>query len=156
MDMTPKEHMQNTLNKSIERKRELLRILDYIPVNLIKQAFPDGYWGESFGSIDFTHPMSFSVIEQFLEFMKIQFPEIALRSERNYVWNESKPPAAARCYSFRSEDENGKGIYFDVDFRSNMSGATCVLNPIGKTTKEVIEYEVVCSQEAANEFTIPS
>jgi len=45
-------------------------------------------------------------------------------------------------------------IRFEVAFRSERNGSTCILNPIGKTTKEVIEYEVVCSEQAAEEFTI--
>ena len=155
MKQTPKQYLQETIYKEIEKRNRMLEELDFIPVNLIKEAFPDGYWGNSFGDFEFTMPMSFPVIEQFLEFMKNQFPEIQILSERSYVWGDTNPPAAARCFTFKIPRDGEKTIYFNVDFRSNMRGATCVLNPIGKTTKEVIEYEVVCSQEAANEFTIP-
>ena len=153
---TAKENLQKYMHDEIERVNKRLERLDFIPVNLIKEAFPDGYWSSSLGDIEFTLPMSFVTIEIFLDFMKEQFPEIRQMGDRSYVWGDINPPAAARCFTFANRMSSSRDAYFEVDFRSNMTGATCVLNPIGKTTKEVIEYEVVCSQEAANEFTIPS
>ena len=150
---TAKERMQKHMHDEIGRVNRRLEKLDFIPVNLIQEAFPTGSWS-SFVDLEFTLPMSFATIEIFLEFMQIQFPEIRKVNDRSYVWGDTNPPAAARCFTFANRMDAGRDAYFEVDFRSNMAGATCVLNPIGKTTKEVIEYEVVCSQEAANEFTL--
>jgi hypothetical protein len=144
--MKPKEKLTKELQDEIKRLAEIQKTVDAIPVNQISEIFPQGRWYKNWSDIVFGLPMSFPLIEEFKEMMSSQFPEFEMYKEYQFVWDDQA--RAGKFLYYKKSDY----IEFEVAFRSETVGSTCVLNPIGKEMKEVITYEVVCSQEAANEF----
>jgi len=131
--------------KSVERHIEQHRFFQEHKIfNLLTQAFPEGTWSYSY-NYDFNLPMRFALIDEVKLFMREQFPDAKLNDDRQYVWEES----AGRFVKYRYD---GNAIEFT--FRTTRNGSTCILNKIGEETKVVPIYEIVCSEAAANEFTM--
>jgi len=144
------EKVVKQLNGEIKKLEETLVKIKYIPINLITEMFPEGYWSKSWSEVEFYLPYSFVLIEQFKAMMVEQFPEWECYYENNHIYTESK--AAIYWIKYCLRDTPDGTIYIEVNFRSDTKGSTCVLNPIGSKMVEKIEYEVVCSQAAADEF----
>jgi hypothetical protein len=149
----PKDRLLTEIENDIQRLGRLHNVAQKIPMNLISQAFPEGHWSQRWFDVDFELPMSFPLIETFMQFMKDQLPEYELRYDNQYVWEESKKAGRFIQYSY-FDKAVPESIDLQVSFRSERNGSTCVLNPIGKKTKEITLYEVVCSEDAAKEFTL--
>lgn len=131
--------------RSLEEQKENLKL---IPIELFYQAFPEvNFSTDSFGSFTFLFPMSFEIIETVQKFISEQFPEWKVWTDNQFVWDESK-----RGGRFIDYHIGNSHITVSVDFRSEVTGSTCVLNKIG--TKEVPVFEMVCSEQAAEEFGI--
>jgi len=124
------------------RKNRMDRALEglgKVNINLIEEAFPQGSWDFGiFYDIEFRLPFSFELIESFKSFMEMQYPAQKLQREWRHVWDEHKSAGHFLYYDG-----------FEVSFRTEREGTTCVLNKIGETNKVVSIFEVVCSEGAA-------
>lgn len=151
--MNAKDKMLKEVRHEQKRLEEMITLLDNIPVNLIEEMFPQGNWWVYFGNTPtFELPLSFQLIDEFEKAMAENFPDFEKYKDNQHIWGEDK--RAGRFLGYNKKSDDDLWIHFDVDFRSEQAGATCILNPIGKKTKEVIEYEIVCSEQAAQEFTL--
>lgn len=153
MKNSPKDKLLDSIQYEIGVLEKMKLLCNDIPVNLIAQMFPQGHWDRNWSTILFAMPMSFQLISDFKEAMKIQFPDFELKRDNQYIWNDHNRAGTFLEYQKYDKDA-GRFAEFEVSFRSEVKGSTCVLNPIGKETKEVTIYEVVCSEAAANEFTM--
>lgn len=140
--------IKESIELVIESNKEKLRILELIPVESFSQAFPEATFSFSWtSSFEVSLPMRQSLIQEVKEFIKTQFPDWHLSYERQYVWDNSQSAGYFIDYYMPNRTS------FNIAFRSSTAGSTCVLNQIG--TKVVPVYEAVCSQEAADEFSMP-
>jgi len=152
MSQTQKENLVIKISKEMEYLKINLRDTEIIPVNLMAEIFPMGIWHKNWYQLCFTMPMSFPLIDRFMKMMEEQFPEFSLTHDTQHVWSEEKK--AGRFLEYTKRNDDYERVVFEVNFRSENEGSTCVLNPISMKMKEVITYEVVCSEEAAQEFGI--
>lgn len=130
----------------INRISRLSSIILSMPIGLIAQAFPIAKFVKNSFSIDIVMPMSFPLIQEVREFMAMQFPDYKLTYDHQIV---------SGSYAFHTLTYDIPDVgRFDIYFKMSEKGSTCVLNPIGTETVEKTVYEVVCSQAAADEFTI--
>ena len=152
MSQTPKERLVSSITDEIEALRINLRDIEAIPVSLIAEIFPVGRWYKNWHNMCFTLPMSFPLIDSFMKMMEEQFPEFEKKNDNQYVWSEQKK--AGRFLGYTKKITDYERVTFEVTFRSENEGSTCVLNPVSTEMKEMITYEVVCSEAAAQEFGI--
>lgn len=146
MTQTPLERLKDSVTREIEALNDKLAALDRLPVNLIAEAFPQGNWTNSYGSrYEFTLPFDFALIKTVKEFMSLQFPDFALKSERQFVWDESKDAGYFMEYSTGEKDWH-EAVWFTIGFRISKKGSVCVMNQIG--TKQVPVFEVICADGA--------
>lgn len=129
-----------------KRINKILQCVEETPINLVCQVFPMIKAQKDSFSVLFVAPLSFSLIDNVKLFMSEQFPDIELDNDHRYMWGNT----ATHYLTYKIN----KDVKFDFQFRSGEEGSTCKLNPIGKRNKEEVIYEVVCSQEAVNEFTL--
>lgn len=148
--MKPKDKLLKSLQQEENVIMRIREKVGAVPVNLISEMFPQGRWYKNWGDIVFELPMSFSLIEEFEQAVKLQFPEFEKTRENQFVWDDQA--RAGRFIYYSKKIGKYETVEFEVAFRSEVDGSTCILNPIGKAMKEVTTYEVVCSEAAANEF----
>jgi len=140
------ERCRKELDWEIDRIAKLVELVNAVPMGLIVQAFPEAEVVKNSMSIDICLPLSFSLIEEVRRFMEDQFPEIKKTDDTIYTSGKW----ATHYLHYRIQDKYN----FEFHFQISKQGSTCIMNPIGKKFVEQIEYEVVCSKEAAEEFTI--
>lgn len=149
-EMKPKDKLLKSLDQEARIIAQIREKVGAVPVNLIAEMFPQGRWYKNWGDIVFELPMSFSLIEEFEQAIAMQFPEFEKTRENQFVWDDQA--RAGRFIHYRKSVGKYDYVEFEVAFRSEVKGSTCILNPIGKAMKEVTTYEVVCSEAAASEF----
>jgi hypothetical protein len=144
--------IQASLEKEIIRyKKDCSTIERYSNlINLVSQAFPMCEFNPYY-TLSCELPLSFSLIEELKLFMELQFPDTVLSYDTRSVYEGSAVHYLS--YTF-PEDSNFPQTSSVLSFqlRSSISGSTCVMNKIGTKMVEQNIYEVVCSQEAAEEF----
>jgi hypothetical protein len=144
---TQKEQLAESIHYEIDARKRLLEKLERIPTGLIAQSFPDGRWTTFWSSgFEFTLPFDFKLIEQARVFMAEQFPGFELVRENRFVWDSSKSAGHFLEYETR-EQYSADRAWFQIAFRTDRKGTTCILNPIGEKTVPV--FEVICSEGAA-------
>lgn len=144
--MKAKEYLRRSIQGEIDSRQQQLRALSRLPVNLFCQAFPEGSWSASWGGgFEFTLPFNFVLIEQIKQFVSEQFPEYELKDERRHVWDESKAAGHFLEYSTKESAWSDRSR-FEIAFRTQRAGTTCVLNQIGE--KKIPIFEVICSEGA--------
>ncbi len=144
---TQKEQLIESLNCEMEKYQRLLEKVERIPVQLFAEAFPNGRWTNFWGSsFEFALPFDFKLINQVKVFVSMQFPEFVLSRENQFVWDTSK--SAGHFLEYETQEDSWRDrVTFQVAFRTEKEGTTCVLNQVGK--KEVPVYEVICKDGAS-------
>lgn len=130
------------------RIKKMLAVVKKLPIEKFKNAFPNAIFIRNYSSVGIMLPMSYSLIQEVRIFMETTCPEFEKNSDMQYVFGNS-----ATHYIEYALKKNAN-IKFEVRFPSSVKGSTCVLNPIGTEMVEKITYEVVCSEAAAEEFSI--
>jgi len=124
-----------------ERRKIELRVekIKTLPIELVKQAFPEGGWGENRGSdFVFTLPLRFELIDVFKEFSRVQGWQV--KNLRRYVWDDKRAGDFIDIYDLENN------YLFEVALRSSVEGSTCVINKIGEEMKPI--FEVICGEGA--------
>ncbi len=138
--MKPSQQIKDEIERRKKGIDDAIKKLGDINIDLIAEAFPQGYWFFGvFNDFEFSLPFSFELIESFKAFMEMQYPKCRLKRESRHIWEEN--------------NKAGHFLYYDgfeVSYRTERTGTTCVLNKIGETSKTVPIYEVIC-QDGANE-----
>ena len=140
--MKTRQKLNKEIERQIDKYLEQRKNLADMPIELVEQAFPQGHWQDWWGSAyQFVLPLSFQLVEDFKEFCHLQGWRHT--DPHQIVWDSGH----AGVFMYVSLLEEGN-LYpqFEVAFRSEKKGSTCVLNVIG--TKEVPVYEVTCPEGA--------
>ena len=137
-----------TRREALREMKDIIKADEHILI--LEEKYSDAYWWFFSSSIYLELPWSFSLIQEAKEFMANLGWEFISESD-------SMPT--------REGGNASKFIYYKVpnsklnvkfEFNSGKKDSTCVLNKIGE--KEVTEiqpiFEVVCSDEAAEEFAL--
>jgi len=151
---TPRERIVRSLKEDIEARERQLKKVERLPIEVLKERFPEGSWSASWGdTFEFCLPYSFALIPEVKSFMRNAAPEFELERENQYVWDrgEANPSAGFFLEYNTNEDTWRERIHFQIAFRTGREGTTCVLNQIG--TKEVPVYEVTCAEGAAESIS---
>lgn len=149
-DRTPREYLASNIQAEIESHVRLLSKLERIPIEQLKDQYPQGTWSTSWGeTFEFTLPYSFELIAQVKKFME-SLPQFKFERENQYVWNrDHSGPSAGFFLEYSTGEPTWRECArFQIAFRTGREGTTCVLNQIG--TEVVPVFEVTC-QEGANE-----
>jgi hypothetical protein len=142
-----RNNMIEYINRQIEERQEAIRVFESLPVSYIEECFPQGEWHYDWiGNFEFRMPYAQEWIEIVKQFMVDQLPFWEQGREFQCVWDSSS--GAGFFITYHSTES--RRLKFDFAFRSSVAGSTCVLNKIGEKTVPV--FEVVCSQQAADEF----
>ncbi len=147
---TPRERLVRYLKQDIEARERQLKKVERLPIEVLKERFPEGSWSSSWGdTFEFCLPYSFALIPEVKSFMRNAVQEFKLERENQYVWDrgESNPSAGFFLEYNTGEDTWVERIHFQIAFRTTKEGTTCVLHEIG--TKTVPIYEVTCAEGAA-------
>ena len=140
------QSVKDSILREIKTRQEALGVFDLLPAHYLQEVFPNGHWRfDWISNFEFVLPYSFQLIETVKQFMTDQMPDWKAGRDFQCIWDGSN--AAGYFLSYRNEALN---IKFDMAFRSSEEGSTCVLNKIGEKTVPI--FEVVCSQQAAEEF----
>lgn len=131
------EKLQYGIKYDRERIDKREQLMYSLPLQLIKDAFPEGHWGEWWLSdYEFTLPMRFELVQQFEEFCELQGYEV--HGLHSMVWDDKNAGTFA--------DVNTGSGSFHLAFRSTREGSTCVISKIGEEMKPI--YEVTCADGA--------
>jgi len=147
-----REEIIKNIKEEIAEQEEALKILEHVPFERFAEVFPEGSWSESFGNLHYNMPYVNKTIHEFELFVATEFPEWKKLS----IWENVDASGAVFDLDYRLPIPYQK-MCITVRFLSNNPGSTCVLNKIGEKeipAKIVPIYEVVCKQEAADEFTV--
>jgi len=129
--------------RNFEKLRKRVCLMRTV-IDLMEQEFPQGSWSVTWlCEAVFALPFDNSLVLAVKEFVATKLPEFEEMRDQQYVWDNSVEAGRFLEWSDGS-------LYFEVSFRTSREGSVCVLNQIG--TKVVPVYEVVCSQEAADEL----
>jgi len=124
-----------------EKKRldDRAKVLQEYPIEKLEAAFPAGVFAHYSGqAYKFSLPMSFELIAQFKEFIKVEMPEWKFSNEWQSVWDNGH---GGHFISLQKDY-----VYLDIDFRIEREGATCTVKQIGYEQKPV--FEIICNEGA--------
>ena len=143
---TAKDTLMEHIDCEMKRLERLTNTANALPINLFVEAFPAGRWSTNWFDVVINFPFDFALIEQVKKFIIEQGGVIWY--ENRFVWNDQ-----GKAVHFLTIFMNG--VSFDINFRTENKGSTCVLNKIGEETKVLPIYEVICSEGEKEEVTVP-
>jgi len=152
-----REEIIKNIKEEIAEQEEALKTLEYVPFERFVEVFPEGSWhkgwrGDCRYGFHYNMPYVNKTIHEFELFIATEFPEW----KKFNIWENVDASGAVFDLDYHLPIPYQK-MCITVRFLSNNPGSTCVLNKIGEKeipAKIVPIYEVVCKQEAADEFTV--
>jgi len=148
-----REEIIKSIEEEIEEYENEIKMLKHVPFERFVEVFPEGSWHRSFRyGFHYNMPYVNKTIREFELFVATEFPEW----KKSNDWQNVDSNGAIFDLDYRLQKPYQK-MCITVRFQSNNPGSTCVLNKIGEKevpAKIVPIYEVVCKQEAADEFTV--
>ena len=151
--MNAKEKIIKSIKDEIAEYKKELGLIDQVPFERFSEVFPEGEWYPSCrNSLHYNMPYVNKTIHEFELFVATEFPEW----KKSSVWQNVDKNGAIFDLDYRLPSPYQR-MCITVCFQSINPRSTCVLNKIGEKeipAKIVPIYEVVCKQEAANEFAM--
>ena len=148
-----KEEIIKSIKDEIAEYKKEISLIEQVPFDRFSEVFPEGKWRSSCrNSLHYDMPYVNKTIHEFELFVATEFPEW----KKSSVWQNVDSNGAVFDLDYRLPAPYQR-MCITVRFQSNNSGSTCVLNKIGEKeipAKIVPIYEVVCKQEAADEFAM--
>jgi hypothetical protein len=145
--MTISEELRKEIQKSVDEVLTHLESVDFIPIDQIAEAFPEGNWAwyRSSEEIEFLLPYDFALIDRVKKYC-----QDVLGYEKGYesqhIWDMGKSGEAGMFIHFHNPADRKYNHTLRIAFRTAQTGAKCVVKQIG--VKETPVYEVVCEEGA--------